>query len=40
LAFFQATQNLLYAIFGEHELGADLAISKGGDLAKRMPGSK
>jgi predicted ATPase len=40
LAIFQATQNLLYARFGEHELGTALAISKGGDLAKRMPCSK
>jgi predicted ATPase len=40
LAIFQATQNVVYARFGEHELGADLAISKSGDLAKRMPGSK
>jgi hypothetical protein len=25
---------------GEHELGADLAISKGGNLAKQTPGCK
>jgi predicted ATPase len=40
LAMLQVHQHALYAIFGEHELGADLAISKGGDLAKQMPGCK
>jgi predicted ATPase len=40
LAVVQVHQIQLYAIFGEHELGADLAISKGGDLAKRIPGCK
>jgi hypothetical protein len=40
LAMVQAHQTQLYAIFGEHELGADLAISKGSDLAKRITSCK
>jgi hypothetical protein len=40
LAMLQVHQNQLYAIFGEHELGADLAISKSSDLAKRMTSCK